>query len=64
MVVKCNQSGKEYTVKVGALSRADLDEITPEDLTRGSQLLIDYGKKSYPVTVQRIKSASKSNLIL
>lgn len=48
--VKCNQSGKLYTVKVNSLSRKDEQPLTTTDLEKGSQLLMDYRKKSYPVT--------------
>lgn len=49
--VKCNQSGKAFTVKVNVLSREDLEPLTENDLVKGSQLLMD---KSYPVTVEKV----------
>jgi hypothetical protein len=55
IIVKCNQSGKIYTVKVNVLSRADMEPLTEEDLIKGSQLLMDMRKRSYPVTVEKVE---------
>lgn len=53
--VKCNQTGKIFKEKVSTLSREDLQEpLTAADFLRGSQLLMDINKKSYPVTVQKV----------
>ena len=50
--VKCNQSGKLFKVKIAALSNPDLEPITTmAELEKGTQLLLEFNKKSYPVTV-------------
>ena len=49
--VKCNQSGKKYKVGIIALSREDGEHLTELDLKEGSELLMDYKKRSYPVKV-------------
>lgn len=45
-------------MKLDALSRQDCEHIGREDLAKGSQLLMDFKKKQYPVTVLKIKNAS------
>ena len=46
IIVKCNQSGKIFSVNVGVLSKADLEPLTEADLVKGSQLLMDMNNKS------------------
>ena len=59
IIVKWNQSGKNFSVNEGVLSKADLEPLTEADLVKGSQLLMDMKNKSYPVTVQGITSSVK-----
>lgn len=54
--VKCNQSGKLFNVKVEVLSREDMEPLGETDLYKGSQLLMEMKKKSYPVTVEKVIS--------
>ena len=58
MVVQCNQTGKTHKVKIASLSQEDLEQLKASDLTRGSQIMMEYNKKSYPVTVQKVISDS------
>lgn len=51
-MVRCSQTGKTKTVKVGKLSKENLEPLTEEDLAHGSKLLMEYGGKSYDVEVQ------------
>ena len=52
--VKCNQTGKIIKAKLTSLSREDTESLTASDLKKGSQLLLESNKKSYPVTVQKV----------
>ena len=53
--MKCNQSGKHFKVKTVALSTADSEPLTlMKELEKGTQLLLDINKKSYPVTVIKV----------
>ncbi len=57
--MKCNQTGKEFTVKLTALSREDGQPVTKVDLTKGKELLLDYNKKAYEVTVSSVSQQSE-----
>lgn len=52
--MKCNQSGQIYKAKVTSLCTEDMNSITAADLIEGKQLMMDYNKKSYPVTVMKV----------
>ena len=53
--VKCNQTGKIFRVKISSLSKDDMDSsLSAADLAQGSQLIMDFEKKSYPVTVMKV----------
>ena len=54
--MKCNQTGKLFTVKVTSLTRADEGSTTMDNLVEGEQLLMT-ANKEYPVTVQCVVSA-------
>ena len=54
--VQCNQTGKQFKVKVTSLSRSDEASVTMEDLVEGGQLLMTSKNKEYPVTVVRVIS--------
>ena len=60
MCVSCNQTGKEFKVRVSALSRSDDEDLTKDDLVPNSQLLLTLHKKSYPVSVIKVVSALSS----
>ena len=49
--MKCNQSNKKFKVDVTTLSREDGEPLGETDLNNGSQLLMQYKKKSWAVTV-------------
>lgn len=55
VVVKCNQNGKESVVKTKDLSNHNNGPLSKGDLTKGSQLLLNYKGKSYPVTFVSLK---------
>ena len=52
--MQCNQMGKEHKVRITSLSREDGQPVTISDLMEGKELLLDYNKKSYGVTVLKI----------
>ena len=62
MIVKCNQSGRRFTVKVDELSTLDGEPVdVGNDLKESCQLLLDYDKKCYPVTVIRTVINNEGN---
>ena len=65
--VKCNQTGKLFSVKVTTLCREDGDPLEKEDLVEGAQLVMTLNKKPYSVTFQEIisplASQTKSKLL-
>lgn len=54
--VKCNQSGKIYKASVKDLSLEDGQAISEEHLEKGTEVLYEYNKRSYPVTVIKVTS--------
>lgn len=56
--VKCNQSGKVFKTKITSLSTEEGDYLTAADLVAGNELIMDYDKKSYPVTVIKISGVT------
>lgn len=60
--VKCNQSGLVFKTSVDSLSLEDGEPLTDEDLKPGSQVLADWNKKSYIVTVMKIVSNDRKSL--
>ena len=54
--VKCNQTGKLFSVKVSTLCREDGDPLRKKDLVEGTQLVMTLNKKPYTVTFQDIIS--------
>ena len=55
VVVRCNQNGRESSVKVKDLSNEDNTPLTKKDLVKGAQFFLNYKGKSYPVTFLRCK---------
>ena len=55
VIVRCAQTGKQHFAKVKDLSREDCSPLTKKDLTRGTNLMLDYKGKSYPVTFIQFK---------
>ena len=58
--IQCNQTGKIFKVEVDDLSRQDDLPLSREDFESGCQLLFEYNKKSYPVTVMNINTSRQS----
>ena len=58
MVVKCNQNGKESSVKIKDLFKDYDTPLTRKDLVKGAQLMLNYKEKMYPVTFLRCKGWS------
>lgn len=56
--VKCNQTGTIHKVKIYFLSKTDDSELCHEDMKAGNELIMDFDKKSYPVTTIKITSQS------
>ena len=56
--VKCNQNGKESFVKTKDLSTEGNRPLSKGDLVKGSQLLLNFKGKSYPVTFISFKGLS------
>ena len=55
--VKCNQIGKKHKVPFCSLSMEDGSSVTQSaDLAEGQELLLEYGKKSYEVTIFSIEN--------
>ena len=52
--VKCNQTNKKFKVDTSTLSCDDGEPLTEDDLVKGSQLLMELDKKSWPVTVLKV----------
>lgn len=52
--VKRNQTGKVYKVKIDSLSKEDEEPIQKQDLVEGTQRLLTYENKDYPVTFQSV----------
>ena len=50
---------KCHKVKVTSLSREDLEPLGGNDFSKGSQLLLEYNKKSYPVSVLKVESLTE-----
>ncbi len=58
--MQCNQSGKNFKVKIVALSTTDSEPLTTmKELEKGAQLLLDWKKKSYPVTVIKVSDGKQ-----
>ena len=55
--MKCNQTNKVFKSKVNSLSKEDGESLTKSDFNEGSQLLMEMGKKHWPVTVEKVVSA-------
>jgi hypothetical protein len=53
--VKCNQTGKVLKASVKALSLENGQAISESDLKKGAELLLDYNKKSFPVTILQVE---------
>ena len=49
--VTCNQTGEHFNVYIDSLFNDAGENLTSNDLKPGSQALMEYKKKSYPVTV-------------
>ena len=47
--MKCAQTGKQYTVKVKALSREDGEALRESNFVKGASLMLEHKGKSYPV---------------
>lgn len=58
MTVKCNQTNKKFKVDASVLSRENGEPLTEADLVVGGQLLMDYNKKSWPVSVMKIEESN------
>ncbi len=48
--MRCNQTNKKFKVDI-TLSKDDGTPLSQEDMNEGSQLLMEYKKKSWSVTV-------------
>ena len=54
MSVRCNQTNKKFKVDVTVLSSANGEPLNSNHLKESSQLLMDYNRKSWPVTVIKV----------
>lgn len=54
--MKCNQTGKVFKASTKSLSLEDGEDISSEHLKKGTELLLDYDGKAYPVTVMKVIS--------
>ena len=55
--MSCNQLEDASKVKVGALNRGDQGPVSMDVLKKDKQLLMNYGKSAYSVTVMEVVSA-------
>ena len=63
--VKCNQTGKIFRAKISSLSKDDIDSsLSAADLAQGSQLIMDFEKKSYPVTVMKVTDEPRNGMCI
>lgn len=60
VTAQCNQTNKKFKVDASVLSRDDGEPLTEDDVTMGSQLLMEYNKKSWPVTVIKIDESNSN----
>ncbi len=51
--MRCNQTNKKFKVDI-TLSKDDGTPLSQEDMNEGSQLLMEYKKKSWSVTVTSV----------
>ncbi len=57
--MRCNQTNKKFKVDI-TLSKDDGTPLSQEDMNEGSQLLMEYKKKSWSVTVTSSNTESSS----